>query len=114
MKKLFDSNHVEICIVAEAQKEFPDLEWSAANRFMWTINNVMVMAVDDLNVFIALKENNEEFSAIKYCDVEICSVCRKVLFIDDECYEDLDSTDQCCNEHSWFDESVDSYRKKIF
>lgn len=44
-------------------------------------------------------------------DSEICSVCGKVCFPDDECYEDGETSDTCCTECCFYDESNDMYHK---
>lgn len=44
-------------------------------------------------------------------DTEKCSVCGKILHADDEAYTDYDTGDTLCDNHSYFDESVDMYRK---
>lgn len=44
-------------------------------------------------------------------EIEKCSVCGKMLHIDDEAYTDYSTGDTLCCDHAYFDEEIDMYRK---
>lgn len=59
-----------------------------------------------------IAEFDSEDELDKYLeDIEICSVCRKICTIDDECYEDIETGDSCCTSCCYFDEEANGYRK---
>ena len=118
MKTLFDYDKIEIVTVEEARKEYPDLNWEMIRcRFTWRMGrnlNVEVLTLADLNLCVVLNNRGIDFNDINYDEVEHCSVCRKVLLPDDECYADYKTNEPLCDEHSKFNESTNNYQKIVF
>ena len=118
MKTYFDSDKVEILKLSELFDNYPKL---LDNKFRddiyfksWNINKIPVIALNDANLFMKLFKDDIVLNDINYTDVAICSVCRKVLLPDDECYEDNKTGDSLCTEHSFYDDVTGYYHKKIF
>jgi hypothetical protein len=115
MKTFFDYDHIECVTLEEAKNAHPNLPWQKIEaRFSWGMGDrqeVPVMTLADLNFCIKTDGDFEEYN---YFEVEHCSVCRRVLLPDDECYGDEKTGDALCEEHAVFNESTDMYRKKIF
>ena len=114
MKTLFDSDNIEIVEIDEAKKHYPELEWDSMENLFWEIGDHVVMAVDDLLACIEIKKRGLKFDEVCFEEIEVCSVCRKVLLPDDECYIDAKTGDSLCDEHSFYSESDEAYHKKIF
>jgi hypothetical protein len=115
IETFFDYDHIECVEVSKAKKAFPHLPWDKIEkRFSWGMGDrqqVGVMTLADLNLCIRVDGDFEEYN---YFEVEHCSVCRKVLLPDDECYGDEGTGDALCQDHAVFNEATDLYRKKIF
>ena len=118
MKTLFDYDNIEILTVEEGKKEYPDLNWEMIrSRFTWCMGSkedVEVLTLADLNLCIVLDNRGIDINDINYSEVEHCTVCRKVLLPDDECYTDGRTLEPLCDEHSKYNELKDFYQKVVF
>ena len=114
MKTFFDSDRIECIEVSLYKLVYSNLDWSDFANKTWEINNILVMAFADFLLMLELYNTGLKLNDINYSDVAHCSVCRKVILPDDEAYSDLKTEQSLCGAHSFFDESIDAYRKRIF
>lgn len=114
METLFDYDRVEIALVSDVKKEYPKLKDDLIERFTISVNNRYVIAIDDLNYVKLLQEKGLDLKDVNYKEVDICSVCRKVLLPDDEAYTDKRTGDVLCSTHSFFSEKDSMYHKIIY
>lgn len=91
-----------------AYYSFTDTSFSVFNSFEDALD--FNLYGGEVIVAVAEFDSKEELDGFLE-DCEICTVCGKVCFPDDECYSDHDTGDACCTECCFYDESNDMYHK---
>lgn len=99
------------------QRSFESYHWYTST--IYGVNSKRVMTCNDAQSFVLLydrtlkrcKDENVTIEDIAIEMVASCSVCDRLLFPDDEAYNDEDSGETLCDNHSITNEVTGNYKK---